>query len=134
MAGACCRSAGSTTRLARSLIVRINCQLGVQIHHDKEGEVDINSDVSLGALHSFNLHTIPAQLKMLFTNYSSFLPLLQFLPFSSAAEQKLLKNGKSSPFDKKFEKLVYETLELWHVPGVAIGVVDGDLEWSEVSI
>jgi hypothetical protein len=25
-------------------------------------------------------------------------------------------------------------LELWHVPGIAIGVVDGDLEWSQVSI
>lgn len=96
--------------------------------------VDISSDGSLGALHSFNFHPIPAQLKMLFTNFSSLLPLLQFFPFGSAAEQKLLKDGKSSPFDKKFEKLVYETLELWHVPGVAIGVVDGDLEWSEVSI
>jgi hypothetical protein len=71
---------------------------------------------------------------MLFANFSSLLPLLQFLPFGSAAEQKLLKNGKASPFNAEFERLVYETLELWHVPGVAIGVVGGDHEWSGVSI
>jgi hypothetical protein len=69
---------------------------------------------------------------MLFSNFSSLLPLLQFLPFSFAAEQRVLKGGKADPLNAKFEKLVYETLALWHVPGVAIGVVDGDLEWSQV--
>ena len=55
-------------------------------------------------------------------------------PFGSAAEQKALKGGKVSPLNAKFENLVHETLELWHVPGVAIGVVDGDSEWSQVRI
>jgi hypothetical protein len=71
---------------------------------------------------------------MLLTNFSSLLPLFQFLPFGSAAEQKVLKGGKVSPLNAEFEKLVHETLELWHVPGVAIGVIDGDSEWSQVRI
>jgi hypothetical protein len=71
---------------------------------------------------------------MLLTNFSSLLHLLLFLPFGSAAEQKALKGGKVSPLNAKFEKLVHETLELWRVPGVAIGVVDGDSEWSQVRI
>jgi hypothetical protein len=71
---------------------------------------------------------------MLFSNFSSLLSLLQFQGFGFAAEQKVLKGGKSNPLNEDFERLVHETLELWHVPGVAIGVVDGDLEWSQVSI
>jgi hypothetical protein len=71
---------------------------------------------------------------MLFSNFSLLLPLLQFLPFSFAAEQKVLEGGTANPLNEEFEKLVYETLDLWHVPGVAIGVVDGDLEWSQVRI
>ena len=74
------------------------------------------------------------QLKMLLANISSLLPLLRYLPFSSAADQRLLKYSKSSPLNAEFAKLVHDTLDLWHVPGVSIGVVDGDLEWSEVSI
>lgn len=70
---------------------------------------------------------------MLFTNFSTLLFLLQFQPFGFAAEQKVLKGGKANPLNEDFEKLVHDTLELWHVPGVAIGVVDGDLEWSQVS-
>jgi hypothetical protein len=71
---------------------------------------------------------------MLFSYLPSFLSLLQFLSFGFAAEQKVLKGGKTNPLNEDFEKLVHETLELWHVPGIAIGVVDGDLEWSQVSI
>lgn len=74
------------------------------------------------------------QLKMLLINFSSLLPLLQFLPFGSAAKQQVLKDVKANPLNAKFEKLVYENLDLWNVPGVAVGVVDGDLEWSQVSI
>jgi hypothetical protein len=65
-------------------------------------------------------------------NLSTWVPLLQLLPLCSALEQKALKNGKVDPLNVEFEKLVHETLELWHVPGVAIGVVDGDSEWSQV--
>jgi hypothetical protein len=70
---------------------------------------------------------------MLFSYFSSLLSLLQVQPLRFAAEQKALKGGKTNPLNEDFEKLVHETLELWHVPGVAIGVVDGDLEWSQVS-
>ena len=71
---------------------------------------------------------------MLFSYFPSLLSLLQILPFGFAAEQKVLKGGKTNPLNEDFEKLVHETLELWHVPGIAIGVVDGDSEWSQVSI
>ncbi|KAH8808449.1 putative penicillin-binding protein [Xylogone sp. PMI_703] len=58
---------------------------------------------------------------------------LSFLafPFCYASEQALLKDSNSSPFDYDFAKLVNETLELWHVPGLSIGVVDGDNIWTE---
>jgi len=69
---------------------------------------------------------------LLFKLLASLLPLLQFPSSSSAAEQKVLKNGKASPLNSKFEKLVYENLDLWKVPGVAVGAVDGDSEWAEV--
>ena len=74
-------------------------------------------------------------MEMLFFNLTSIvslLPFLQFPTFSSAAEQKVLNGGKASPLNSKFEKLVYENLDLWKVPGVAVGVVDGDSAWSEV--
>lgn len=32
----------------------------------------------------------------------------------------------SGPLDQKLEKLVQETLELWHIPGVSVAVVDED--------
>ena len=70
---------------------------------------------------------------MLLTNLSSLLPLLQYLPLRSAAEQKPLKDGNISPFNAEFARLVHGTLDMWHVPGVSIGVVDGNLQWSEVS-
>jgi hypothetical protein len=38
-----------------------------------------------------------------------------------------------SPLNTSFEKFVYSTLQKWHVPGVAIGVVDGEHTWAEVS-
>lgn len=37
-----------------------------------------------------------------------------------------------SPLNTTFEKLVNSTLQKWHVPGVAIAVVDGDHTWAEV--
>lgn len=39
---------------------------------------------------------------------------------------------RGSPFTKEYAKHVGELLEEWHVPGVAIGVVDGDNIWTEV--
>ncbi len=40
----------------------------------------------------------------------------------------------ASPFTKDFNALVEELLEEWHVPGMAIAVVDGDETWSKVGI
>lgn len=40
--------------------------------------------------------------------------------------------SEDGPLDTKFEKLVTETLERWHVPGVAIAVVDGEKTYSRV--
>jgi hypothetical protein len=59
--------------------------------------------------------------------------ILLLLPLC-AAEQTILAQLKESPFDTKFSDLVKETLDLWHVPGVAIGVVDDDSVWNEVSL
>jgi hypothetical protein len=48
-------------------------------------------------------------------------------PISS--EDKVVRG---SPFTKEYEKHVEKLLEEWHVPGVAIGIVDGDNIWTEV--
>ena len=39
---------------------------------------------------------------------------------------------EDGPLDQKFEKIVKDTLELWHVPGVSVAVVDGEHTWSKV--
>ena len=70
----------------------------------------------------------------LFSNLTALTALLQFVPFAIGAEQQhVLKDKPTSPFDAEFAKLAKETLELWHVPGVSIAVVDGDDTWAEVS-
>jgi hypothetical protein len=57
------------------------------------------------------------------------------LPLSATAavalKQKILSSS-IGPFDAAFERLVNETLKLWHVPGVSIAVIDGDDTWVEV--
>lgn len=50
----------------------------------------------------------------------------QRLPGGDAGQQE------QSPFDDEFEALVTETLAAWHVPGVAVAVLDGDATWTEV--
>lgn len=42
------------------------------------------------------------------------------------------KSVRGSPFTKEYAEHVGELLEKWHVPGVAIGIVDGDDIWTEV--
>lgn len=61
------------------------------------------------------------------------LPILSFFALSSAAEQKILSNDGSNPLNAEFTKIVNETLNVFHVPGISIGVVDGDEMWAEVS-
>ncbi|KAI0174998.1 putative penicillin-binding protein [Pestalotiopsis sp. NC0098] len=50
----------------------------------------------------------------------------------AAAQQKILSSSsdKGSPLDSAFEKLVLETLDEWHVPGLSIAVVNGDETWA----
>jgi len=45
----------------------------------------------------------------------------------------VMSNNEDGPLDKKFEKLVKDTLELWHVPGVSVAVVDGEKTYAQVS-
>jgi hypothetical protein len=67
----------------------------------------------------------------MFSNLTTFLPFLQFVSFSFAAKQQVLKDN-TGPFTSKFGQLANETLGLFHVPGVSIAVVDGDNVWAEV--
>ncbi|KAL7622529.1 hypothetical protein AAE478_008036 [Parahypoxylon ruwenzoriense] len=60
-------------------------------------------------------------------------------PAPALAEQKVLLPGGgdgdgdegNSPFDDGFGTFAREALERWHVPGVAVAVVDGDEMWAE---
>ncbi|KAJ5195402.1 uncharacterized protein N7498_008840 [Penicillium cinerascens] len=45
--------------------------------------------------------------------------------------QETSEPSKVSPLDEDFAQLVQSTLEKWHIPGVAIAVIDGDDTWSE---
>lgn len=48
-------------------------------------------------------------------------------------ERKDKANGEGKgPLTEEFRKYVDGLLEEWHVPGFAIGVVDGDDTWTEV--
>ena len=67
---------------------------------------------------------------MLF-HITGLLPLLHLISIAFAA-QKALKSGPVGPLDAEFAQLVNETLHLWHVPGLAIAVIDGDDVWAEV--
>lgn len=42
------------------------------------------------------------------------------------------KKQKVSPFDADFARLVELTLAKWHLPGVALAVLDGDETFAEV--
>ena len=47
-------------------------------------------------------------------------------------EQEPLQSTAAGPLDAKFASLVNETLHSWHVPGLAIAVIDGDNVWAKV--
>ena len=49
------------------------------------------------------------------------------------ADQKPLAR-KGSPLTEDFRKLVVETLDEWHIPGLSIAVIDGDDIWTEVNL
>ena len=58
--------------------------------------------------------------------------LAQFLS-STLADQAIL-TPVASPLDSNFAHLVDQTLEEFNVPGVAIGVIDGDEIFTNVSL
>ncbi|KAI1842021.1 hypothetical protein JX266_011776 [Neoarthrinium moseri] len=56
--------------------------------------------------------------------------LLDLLLGTALASQKVMSGGRRDPLDADFEKLAVKTLKQWHVPGLAIAVVDGDDTWA----
>ncbi len=40
---------------------------------------------------------------------------------------------KTSPLNASFEDVVRKTLEEWHIPGMAVAVIDGEDIWTQVS-
>ena len=71
----------------------------------------------------------------MFKIFVTHLSTLGIFALSSATQQEILGgNGNgNSPLNAEFSKLVNETLEMLHVPGVSIAVVDGNEMWAEVS-
>jgi hypothetical protein len=61
--------------------------------------------------------------------------LLSLIALSLASAQKPLQDLRNTnPLNDDFAKLAKKQLEKWHVPGIAISVVDGDETWAEVTI
>lgn len=71
--------------------------------------------------------------EIMFSTRISLLPILGVICLCSATRQKILTNHGNNPLNTEFSKIVNQTLDMWHVPGVSIGVVDGDDMWAEVS-
>jgi hypothetical protein len=76
------------------------------------------------------LQPVKSVVKM-FSNLTALFPILQLFSLSLASQQ-VLKSDDTGPFNSKFGQLANETLDLFHVPGVSIAVVDGDNVWAEV--
>ncbi len=49
-----------------------------------------------------------------------------------SAHQIPLSAPAPSPFTSAFDKLVADSLDRWHCPGLAIAVIDGDDTFSKV--
>jgi hypothetical protein len=59
---------------------------------------------------------------------------LSLISLTLASKQKPLQNAHvKNPLNEDFKLLAKEQLEKWHVPGIAISVVDGDETWAEVN-
>ncbi len=63
-------------------------------------------------------------------------PAAGALSSTPPASQKPLGGAgdKATPFTAEFGKFVADTLERWHVPGIAISIVDGHDTWAEVGV
>ncbi|CAK7236215.1 hypothetical protein SBRCBS47491_009561 [Sporothrix bragantina] len=53
------------------------------------------------------------------------------IPLPVSAGDSKQPAAKTSPLNADFAKLVRETLDKWHIQGVAVAVVDGDETWAE---
>lgn len=60
------------------------------------------------------------------------MPPSEEMPPSVPAGDGKQHASKTSPLNEDFEKLVHETLDKWHIQGVAVAVIDGDETWAEV--
>lgn len=54
-------------------------------------------------------------------------------PLSDESETSSGETAKN-PFNEEFQKLAEKQLDYWKVPGMAVGIVHGDHEWSAVSL
>ena len=60
---------------------------------------------------------------------------LVYLSYCFPSEERLpLQKADRSPFTPDFDKYVTQLMNDWHVPGLAIAVVDGDETFSRVRI
>jgi hypothetical protein len=67
-------------------------------------------------------------------NVTSDMPQSEEIPSSISADDGKQYATKTSPLNGDFEKLVRETLDKWHIQGIAVAVVDGDETWAEVPL
>jgi hypothetical protein len=58
---------------------------------------------------------------------------LLLLGSTALAAQKVLSVSKHNPLDADFELFAIQTLQEWHVPGLAIAIIDGNDTWAAVS-
>lgn len=52
-------------------------------------------------------------------------------------KKEQIVNGKyvvRDPFDEKFDRMVEESMERWHVPGLSVAVVHGDETFAKVRL
>ena len=66
------------------------------------------------------------------TGSAAALLLTASQPPSAMASQKVLQ-GDDTRLNKAFESFALDIMHEFHVPGLAIGVVDGDNTWTVVS-
>lgn len=68
----------------------------------------------------------------MFIKVSQYSPLFINSRLTMTKQRPIVQHNQDGPLDRDFEKLVEDTLELWHVPGVSVAVVDGHNTWTKV--
>lgn len=71
---------------------------------------------------------------MMFSYFLAVAALLSCISSSCALEQSILTGSPSisNPLNDDFGKLVEEMMEFWKLPGLSVGIVDGEETWAEV--